>query len=685
MSTRLPDGTTTDNTVAISAATALPRPALESTTAPSPLSPTATILLTVATIAALYLGSDVLISLALAILLSFALGPPVTWLYRRGLPRVPAVLAVMLLVTLLLGGFAALVASQLTQLAQQLPTYEENLRIKARELAEAAPSGGVVNRASDLLRDLNREIDKIAAGDDSAANPGAAAAGSPQASRSGRSRSRSTSRQQTPLSALAEFVGPLVQPIATAGIVLVFIVFVLLQREDLRDRMIRLFGMNDVHRATAAISDAAKRIGRYLLMQLVVNLLYGIPVGLGLYLIGVPNALLWGLLATVLRFVPYLGPILAAASPIALSLAVDPSWTTPLLTIALFVVLELFTNNVLEPWLYGASTGLSPLALIVAAVFWTTLWGPVGLLLATPLTVCLVVLGRHVPQLHIFEVLLGDTPVLEPDVKFYQRLLAGDPHDAEEVADDLLEERPLSEVLGRIVLPALVLADQDRQRGALAPAARARDCGLGAGDRRRSCRDRGYDGRAEGGSTGSVAARPVRRRAGCYGRRRGLDGGAPAAPGRNRHRGKRCQHPDARARPDRRVRRDLRVVCRSRGAEAGAASCRPPARPSGGRCADLPGAVWARAERDRERQNHDPSRHGRSFARAGGEEAGRAGQNCRVREGGRRIELKTCWLDPLRYAVRSARHPEFGSTRRSPTGRRSRCRRRPRRAGGPTG
>ncbi len=469
MSTRPPNQSSADNTVAISAATPLPRPVLESSTAGNPLSPTATILLTVATIAALYLGRDVLIPLALAILLSFALGPPVTWLYRRGLPRVPAVLAVMFLVTLLLGGFAALVASQLTQLAQQLPTYEANLRVKAREVAEAAPSGGVVNRAADLMRDLNREIDKIT---QSGETPDTSANASPEPPRPIPVEIHEP--PEKPLSALAGLVGPLIQPIATAGIVLVFIVFVLLQREDLRDRMIRLFGMNDVHRATAAISDGAKRIGRYLLMQLVVNLLYGIPVGVGLYLIGVPNALLWGLLATVLRFVPYLGPILAAASPIALSLAVDPSWTTPLLTIALFVLLELFTNNVLEPWLYGASTGLSPLALIVAAVFWTTLWGPVGLLLATPLTVCLVVLGRHVPQLHIFEVLLGDTPVLEPDVKFYQRLLAGDRHDAEEVAEDMLEERPLSEVLGRIVLPALTLADLDRQRGALAPA-RARE------------------------------------------------------------------------------------------------------------------------------------------------------------------------------------------------------------------
>jgi predicted PurR-regulated permease PerM len=209
----------------------------------------------------------------------------------------------------------------------------------------------------------------------------------------------------------------LVQPIATAGIVLVFIVFVLLQRDNLRDRMIRLFGLGDVHRATSAISDAAKRIGRYLLMQLVINICYGLPIGVGLFLIGVLNALLWGILATLLRFIPYLGTILAAVFPIALPFAVDPGWTTPLLTVALFIGVELLTSNVLEPWLYGSSTGLSPLAITVAAVFWTTLWGPVGLLLATPLTVCMVVLGRHVPQLQFFEVLLGDQPVLAPRLR----------------------------------------------------------------------------------------------------------------------------------------------------------------------------------------------------------------------------------------------------------------------------
>ena len=424
------------------------------------------ILLSATTVAALYLGRDVLIPLALAILLSFALAPLVTWLYRRGLPRVPAVLTVMLFVTMLIGGFAAVVASQLTHLGQQLPTYEANLRAKARELAAAAPGGGVIDRTADLLREFSREIDKITEGPPG--NPtDAGSEGMPANQPAKPIPVEIHEPPPPPLEALSTFVGPLMQPIATAGIVLVFIVFVLLQREDLRDRMIRLFGMNDVHRATSAIGDAARRIGRYLLMQLVVNLLYGVPVGLGLFLIGVPNALLWGMLATVLRFIPYLGPILAAILPIALSFAVDTGWTTPILTVALFIGLELFTNNVLEPWLYGSSTGLTPLAIIVAAVFWTTLWGPVGLLLATPLTVCLVVLGRHVPQLAFFDVMLGDSQVLAPEVKLYQRLLAGDPHEAEELAEDELEERPLAEVLDAVIVPALALAEQDRTRGVL--------------------------------------------------------------------------------------------------------------------------------------------------------------------------------------------------------------------------
>jgi hypothetical protein len=215
------------------------------------------------------------------------------------------------------------------------------------------------------------------------------------------------------------------------------------------------------------MDDAGKRISRYLLMQLIINVLYGVPVGVGLYFIGVPSPILWGLLATVARFVPYVGPIIGALFPIAVSFAADPGWTLPLLTVALFVTLELFSNNVLEPWLYGSSTGLSPVAVIVAAVFWTTLWGPVGLLLSTPLTVCLIVLGRHVPQLAFFDVLLGNEPVLASEVKFYQRLLARDPDEATEMAEEYLEEEPLDKLYDAVIMPALALAEEDRLSGSL--------------------------------------------------------------------------------------------------------------------------------------------------------------------------------------------------------------------------
>jgi AI-2E family transporter len=272
------------------------------------------------------------------------------------------------------------------------------------------------------------------------------------------------------------------------------------------------------------MNDAAKRISRYLLMQLVINLLYGIPVGVGLYFIGVPNPILWGLLAIILRFIPYIGPVIAALFPIALSFAVAPGWTIPLLTIALFVTLELFSNNVLEPWLYGSSTGLSPVAVLVAAVFWTTLWGPVGLLLSTPLTVCLVVLGRHVPQLGFFDVLLGDEPALAPEVKFYQRLLAQDPEEAAEIADEYLEEEELEKLYDSVIMPALGLAEQDRLRGALdrATVNQIAEEAIGLID------DLAAEHAPEAAEAESAEVIPERPAALCIGARNGLDEAAAA-------------------------------------------------------------------------------------------------------------------------------------------------------------
>jgi predicted PurR-regulated permease PerM/CheY-like chemotaxis protein len=411
-------------------------------------------------VGALYLGSEILIPLALAILLSFMLAPIVVRLRRLRLGRIPSVLIVVVLVFAALLGLASILGTQLVDLATNLPRYEWNLRSKIRDLSIAIPSGGVVEQTSEMLRDLGQELEKATAPAEKA--EGAAEAPPPEPIPVQVQRPA-----PSPMQTLQEIGGPLVAPIATAGLVVVFVIFMLLQREDLRDRIIRLVGASDVARTTEAMNDAAKRISRYLLMQLVINLLYGIPVGVGLYFIGVPNPILWGMLATILRFIPYVGPVIAALFPIALSFAVAPGWTVPLLTIALFVVLELFSNNVLEPWLYGSSTGLSPVAVLVAAVFWTTLWGPVGLLLSTPLTVCLVVLGRHVPQLAFFDVLLGDEPALAPEVKFYQRLLARDPEEAAEIAEEYLEEEDLEKLYDSVILPALGFAEQDRLRGSL--------------------------------------------------------------------------------------------------------------------------------------------------------------------------------------------------------------------------
>jgi len=246
-------------------------------------------------------------------------------------------------------------------------------------------------------------------------------------------------------------------------------VMILLEREDLRDRLLRLAGRRDLHRTTVAMDDAARRISRYLSRQLIVNACCGLPIGFGLAVIGIPNAALWGIFAAMLRFLPYLGIIIAASFPVALAVAVDPGWMLLVWVVLLFVGVELVVANLLEPWVYGASTGLSSVALIAAATFWTWLWGPVGLLLSTPLTVCLVVLGRHVPQLEFLDVMLGNQPVLAPDETFYQRLLANDPEEATEQAEEFMKERSLGEFFDEVAIPALVMAQIDSDDGALLP------------------------------------------------------------------------------------------------------------------------------------------------------------------------------------------------------------------------
>jgi hypothetical protein len=262
-------------------------------------------------------------------------------------------------------------------------------------------------------------------------------------------------------------ISPLLHPLATTGIIIIFVIFILLQREDLRNRLIRLAGSHDLQRTTAALDDAASRLSRLFLIQLLLNGTFGVVIGIGLWLIGIPSAILWGILAAVLRFVPYIGAAIAAAFPLALAVAVDPGWTLLLWTLALFLVVEPVVGHVIEPMVYGHSTGLSPVAVVASATFWTALWGPIGLVLATPLTVCLVVLGRHVERLEFLDVMFGDRPALSPPEIFYQRMLAGDPTEAAEKAEEFLKERSLSSYYDEVALKGLQLAQADSERGAL--------------------------------------------------------------------------------------------------------------------------------------------------------------------------------------------------------------------------
>lgn len=402
------------------------------------------------TIGALYLGRDIFIAFALAILLAFLLAPLANRLRRWGVPRVLAVLLSVGFAAIVVAVVAVVVGNELYLLASNIPDYQYTIREKLAGIRESAGGSGVFERLSQMALLIGREIGMI--------NPESAG-----------DAVTVTIRQPPPqpLAMLDDFAGPIVAAFASAGLVVVFLFFVLLEREDLRDRLIRLLGVGQVLRSTQALDEAGRRVSRYLLMQLVVNTTYGVPIGVGLWLIGVPNALLWGLLAGVLRFIPYLGPFLAALFPIALAFTIDPGWTMLLWTAALFLVLEVISNNVLEPLLYGSSTGISSLAIIMAAIFWATLWGPIGLLLSTPLTVCIVVIGRYVPQLEFLGILLGNDPVLAPEQRFYQRLVAGNHEEALEVAEDYLEDATPIAFFQEVVVPALQMTENDHESRAL--------------------------------------------------------------------------------------------------------------------------------------------------------------------------------------------------------------------------
>ena len=393
--------------------------------------------------AVLYLAREVLIPLALAILLSFLLAPVVRRLEQWRLGRVLATLAAVAIAVSALAVVGWVAANQALSLAAKLPEYRENITKKIR--AVRAQPEATLGKAAEAIKELEQE----------------AAPEAPPLP--------VTETPPSAYAALAEWVGPFVKPVATALAVIVFTVLMLLNRENMRERLIGLIGPRQINVTTQALGEASHRVSRYLYMQLVVNACFGIPFAIALHFIGIPNALLWGLLGTLLRFIPYAGVWVAAALPTILAFAIFDGWAPVTWVLGVFLVLELILVNVLEPWLYGRSSGLSPIAIIAATIFWTWLWGPVGLLLAVPLTVCIAVMGRHIPEMGWLNVLLGVEPVLAPEARFYQRLIARDQDEAIALAEEYAAEHGLVGLFEKLLIPALALIETDRHKGALEP------------------------------------------------------------------------------------------------------------------------------------------------------------------------------------------------------------------------
>jgi predicted PurR-regulated permease PerM len=399
--------------------------------------------------AALYFGQAVLAPLVLAGLLTFLLAPLVTRLDRLHVPRVAGVLLVMTLVGGVIGGLGYVVTGELQSFATELPTHRQNIRNKIREL-RALTRGGAIENVQETIDDINDVVDgepAPSARDERPQEP-----------------VRVALEPETPLLGNAQWLGPLFGAAGTLGLTLLLAMFMLIGREDLRDRLVSMSGRPSLVVATKAFADAGELISRYLLMQFIINASMGLAVGVSLYFIGVPYAALWGLAAAVLRYLPYVGPWVAALLPITVSLVTAPGWEQVAIVIALFLVLELLSNNVMEPLLYGQSVGLSSLAVIVAAIFWTWLWGPIGLVIATPITACLVVLSSYVPALDWIGRLLGERPALKPHETLYQRLLARDVDEAEGIIAHEHKERSVDDAC-QLVLDTLLALKRDLQAG----------------------------------------------------------------------------------------------------------------------------------------------------------------------------------------------------------------------------
>jgi predicted PurR-regulated permease PerM len=416
---------------------------------------------TVLIVTALYFAREVLVPVALAVLFSFVLAPFVIRLQSWRVPRTLSALVAVFIGFSIIFSLGGLMVSEANRLAEELPGYQQTLREKIQGLRGVAAGGsGALERASKVLRELDTDLQNPARG---------------QSIVDGLQRQPMDKpipveiRQPDPgtLSTLVAIIQPLIQPLTTTGIVVIFVIFILLQRQDLRNRFIRLAGSHDIQRTTAALDDAGQRLSRLFLNQIIVNASFGLIIGIGLQLIGVPSAPLWGLVAMILRFVPYVGSPISAVFPLILAAAVGSGWGMLLMTAALFGTLQLIAGQIVEPLVYGRSSGLSPVAIVISASFWTWLWGPIGLVLATPLTVCLVVVGRHVDRLQFLDVLLGNEPALTPPQLVYQRMLAGDPIEASQQAQAYLKDASLEDYYDTILLDGLRLAEADARLGRL--------------------------------------------------------------------------------------------------------------------------------------------------------------------------------------------------------------------------
>ena len=399
-------------------------------------------------IASLYLAQAFLIPIALALLLTFLLTPVVAGLERFKLGRVAAVLLVVLFVFSLLGAGIWMVAAQLTSVANELPTYQNNIRQKIIDI-RGAGKNGALEKVKKTAQQVQDELGK-----ESSSTP------------------KPTEvivkdQQSTPFWPLSSAVAPMLDHLAAAGLLIVLVVFMLIRRENLRNRLIRLLGYGHLTITTKAIEEAGRRMSRYLLTQALLNTSFGVAVAAALFFIGLPYAILWGFLAALLRFIPYIGATLAATLPTILGLAVFDGWFWPLLVLGVILGLELVNNMMLEPLLYGESAGISEVGLLVAIAFWTWLWGPVGLILATPLTVCVVVMSKYVPKLEFISVLMSDDRVIETDAVFYQRLLAMDRVEAKAIVESYLKAHPAEQIYDELMIPALSYAKRDLLRGTL--------------------------------------------------------------------------------------------------------------------------------------------------------------------------------------------------------------------------